>query len=84
MNFKIFTICNLVPFFDQSELRTIPEELLQRIKWEVEQELGTMRDQFTQELRNMANRTGQEHSHKEPADLSQFYAAACQQINSLK
>ena len=51
---------------------------------EVEQELGTMRDQFTQELHNMANRTGQEHSHKEPADLAQFYAAACQQINSLK
>ena len=65
-------------------LRARMEQAYSAKEKEVEQELGTMRDQFTQELRNMANRTGQEHSHKEPADLSQFYAAACQQINSLK
>jgi hypothetical protein len=27
-------------FCFQSELRTIPEEMLQKIKWELEQELG--------------------------------------------
>ncbi len=65
---------------------------------EVEKELGVMRDQFTQELRNMTARGATDHQadkeniidedhldqNLESEDLKKFYVAASRQISRLK
>jgi hypothetical protein len=77
-------------------LRGRMEEAYSAKEREVEAELSVMRDQFTQELRNITAR-GQQIAHPkndvildnldqdlETEELKKFYAVASRQISSLK